>query len=188
MIAYLKQQLRVEEYGGARAWLAHLQAKAADLAGLYQSQERVDWSRVRRLVFVCKGNICRSPYAEFRARALGWSAVSMGLDALAGSAADAGAISAASQRGIDLQPHRSTRFAKALIAPSDLILGFEPWHVQGIRHQLGSSAAQVALAGLWSTPRRPDMGDPHNRGTRYFGICYALIDSCVAQLTSSRQA
>jgi protein-tyrosine phosphatase len=187
MIAFLKRQLRVEEYGGARAWLAHLQASTADLFGAYGGQQQVDWSRVRRLVFVCKGNICRSPYAELRARSWQWESVSMGLEALAGSAADTAAIEAAARRGINLHDHRSTRFSVELIRPTDLVLGFEPWHVQAVQRQLSGTAHQCALVGLWSSPRRPDLGDPHGRGARYFDICYELIDSSVRHLVTSGQ-
>lgn len=188
MIAFLKRQLRVEEYGGARAWLAHLQASAADVLGVYRSQRQVDWSRVQRLVFVCKGNICRSPYAECRARAMGLESVSMGLDALAGSAADTAAIEAGARRGIDLSGHRSTRFAANLIRPTDLVLGFEPWHLQAMQQPLEGAACQRALVGLWSSPCRPDLGDPHARSARYFDICYGLIDSSVQYVVVKRHS
>ena len=183
MIAFLKRQFRVDEYGGTRSWLAHLHASAADALGRYGAQERVEWSRVQRLVFVCKGNICRSPYAEFKARALGMPAVSMGLDALAGSRADSAAIAAASRRGIEIAHHRSTRFAADLVGPADLVLGFEPWHVQAIATRLAGTATPSALVGLWSTPRRPDLGDPHTRSAEYYDICYQLIDSSLQQLS-----
>lgn len=188
MIALLKRMLHVDEYGGTRSWLAHLQASAADAIGRYGAQERVDWPRVERLVFVCKGNICRSPYAEFRARAMGMNSVSMGLDALAGSRADDAAIAAATRRGVELQSHRSTRFAVDLIRPTDLVLGFESWQVQVVVGQLGGTAAQAALVGLWSTPRRPNLGDPHLRGPGYFDICYALIDSSLQKMAALHKA
>jgi protein-tyrosine phosphatase len=187
MIAYLKHRLRITDYGGSKAWLAHWQSVVADAAGLYRNIDKVDWTRVERLVFVCKGNICRSPYGEYRARLLGWSAVSMGLEALAGSTADSQAIEAAARRNVDLRAHRSTRFSAQLLTSSDLVLGFEPWHLQQMRKQRGSSVAQMTLAGLWSQPRRPDIGDPHNRGLHYFDICYSLIDTGLQTMTACKR-
>lgn len=137
-------------------------------------------------MFVCKGNICRSPYGEARARSLGWSTLSMGLDARSGSVADAAAIAAAARRGLDLQPHRSLRFDGSQLATGDLLLGFEAWHVAGIRRQLADRRVAVALAGLWSTPRRPHIADPHGRSARYFDLCFGVIDSSLQALTALR--
>ena len=41
---------------------------------------QIKWEDVDRLVFVCTGNICRSAYAEYKARSLGMSATSFGID------------------------------------------------------------------------------------------------------------
>ena len=188
MIAYLKQRLRFTDYGGGKAWLAHWQSTIAEAAGWYRDVKQVDWSRVERLVFVCKGNICRSPYGQYRAAAMGWSAISMGLEALPGSFADADAIEAASRRDVDLRAHRSTRYSPQLLMSTDLVLGFEPWHLQQMRKQPGSSVAQLTLAGLWCEPRRPDLGDPHNRGLHYFDICYSLIDTALQTMTRCRRS
>ena len=187
MIAFLKRHLQVEDHGGVKGWLEHLHARGADTLGLYRNQQRIDWPQVQRLVFVCKGNICRSPYGEARARSLGWATLSMGLEARSGSTADPDAIAAAARRGIDLQPHRSLRFDVGQLAEGDLLLGFEDWHVAGIRQQVSRRRVAIALVGLWSTPRRPHIADPHGRSARYFDLCFGLIDSSLQALTALRQ-
>ena len=186
MIAFIKRHLRVEDHGGAKGWLEHLQARTADALGLYRDQQRIDWPHIQRLVFVCKGNICRSPYGEARARSLGWRTLSMGLDARSGSVADPDAVAAAARRSIDLQPHRSLRFDPAHLAEGDLLLGFEAWHVAGIRKQVSGPSVAVALVGLWSTPRRPHITDPHGRSARYFDLCFDNIDTSLQALTALR--
>lgn len=35
------------------------------LIGSYRPYGRVDWHRAQRLMLVCRGNICRSPFAHF---------------------------------------------------------------------------------------------------------------------------
>lgn len=187
MIAFLKRQLQVEDHGGVKGWLEHVHARGADALGLYRNQQRIDWPQVQRLVFVCKGNICRSPYGEARARSLGWATLSMGLEARSGSTADPDAIAAAARRDIDLQPHRSLRFDVGQLAEGDLLLGFEDWHVAAIRQQVSRRRVAIALVGLWSTPRRPHIADPHGRSARYFDLCFGLIDSSVQALTALRQ-
>jgi protein-tyrosine-phosphatase len=112
----------------------------------------------------------------------------MGLEALPGSCADADAIEAASRRDVDLRAHRSTRYSPQLLKSTDLVLGFEPWHLQQMRQETGSGIAQMTLAGLWSQPRRPDLGDPHNRGLHYFDICYSLIDTAMQTMTQCKRS
>src|ERR1035441_957189 len=69
--------------------------------GLLSSLERLDWHSVQRLVFVCKGNICRSAYGEEKAKNLGIQAISFGLDAKGENPATEMAIRLAWIRGID---------------------------------------------------------------------------------------
>jgi protein-tyrosine phosphatase len=179
MLGLIKHWLNVAQYGGSKPWLRHQMAVAGWCVGFYRSYQAVDWSRVQRLVFVCKGNICRSPYAEVRARTLGLASISMGLDTRPDSLADPQAIRAAALKGIDLAAHRSTLFDSSVLGPGDLLVGFEPWHAQAMLSGAVASGAQVTLAGLWSQPLRPDVGDPHGRTDTYFAVCYEVLDSAV---------
>ena len=79
-----------------RAWYYGLGARL----GLYRQYGPADRGEVRRLVFVCKGNICRSPFAEAVARAAGADAVSYGLDARDGLPANPSAIRTARKFGL----------------------------------------------------------------------------------------
>ena len=49
--------------GLGRLSLSH----AANAAGRYAAYRDIDWHGVERLVFVCAGNICRSPYGDRKA-------------------------------------------------------------------------------------------------------------------------
>ena len=179
MLGWLKHSLNVADYGGSQAWLRHQLALVSWRLGFFRRYANVDWSRVQRLVFVCKGNICRSPYAEARARSLGLDSISMGLDTRPESLADPQAIRAAALNGLNLVAHRSTLFDSSVLGPSDLLIGFEPWHAQAMLTGAAACGAQVTLAGLWSKPLRPDIGDPHGRTPEYFAVCYGVLDSAV---------
>jgi protein-tyrosine phosphatase len=179
---WLKEALLVNRFGGAGGLLRHFAARARVYAGLYRSMETVQWSRVQRLVFVCTGNICRSPYAEVRARSLGLEAASLGLETTPGSHAPASAVKNARARGMDLCPHRSRLFDHDLLGDTDLVVGFEPWQVQMVQNGRHYGNAQLTLAGLWSKPLRPDICDPLGRSDEYFQICYDLIDSSIANM------
>jgi len=175
-----------ERFGGRRAYVNHLTARGLYLLGAYSTLLNVNWRAVERLVFVCKGNICRSPYAEARARALGVEAVSFGLEADDGSPADASAQRNAKQRQLNLSAHRSTRLDGAQLLPKDLVLLFEPGQVVQCRFRLGP-VAKLSLAGLWAQPTRPYVCDPYGRSDACFQECFSVIDAGVAALASHLQ-
>jgi protein-tyrosine phosphatase len=172
-----------ERYGGRRAYLHHLATRALSLAGTYRSLTEIDWRAVERLVFVCKGNICRSPYAAARARLMGIDAVSFGLEADDGTLADPAASRNAQQRKLDLSGHRSLRLDKVHLHVNDLLLVFEPRQLRAVQERCGAGPV-VTLAGLWSRPARPYVSDPYGRSDLYFQECFAVIDASVAALAA----
>src|SRR5262245_52514417 len=89
-------------YGTRRTWFQHHLCSILHRTGWFRSLERIDWGRVERLIFICKGNICRSPYAEARARGLGLTVASFGLEATPGQPPDATACRLARRRGVPL--------------------------------------------------------------------------------------
>lgn len=172
----------VELYGGRRGYVAHLGARAAYALGLYRSAKVINWNAVERLVFVCHGNICRSPYASARARACGARAISLGLEAADGADANEDAARNALPRGIDLKDHRSTRVQTSLILPGDLIVAFEPVHLARLSHLSTSGTAEFTLLGLWAHPVRPHIQDPYGRSDQYFQQCFTTIDRNIREL------
>jgi len=164
-------------YGSLRGLLRLLLSRL----GTSRRFATVDWTRVERLVFVCTGNICRSPYAEALARRAGVPAISVALRGRTGAPAYPAAIVAARVEGVDLGAHRSTAIEEADLGPGDLLVAMEPWQATAI---LGRGGAQVTLLGLWSTPRRPHLHDPHGLSDDYFRTCFAIVDSAVASIVA----
>ena len=172
----------IELFGGGRGLLEHVRARTLYGLGVYRKSRDIDWSAVRRLVFVCKGNVCRSPYACMKARALGAPAVSFGLEATPGRPADPTALKNALSRGIDLAAHRSMRMEPASIAGGDLVIVFEPSQLsETIRMSIGQTPF-VSLLGIWTSPERPHIQDPYGRRDRYFQQCFAVIDENVKEI------
>ncbi|MBW4052632.1 MAG: phosphotyrosine protein phosphatase [Proteobacteria bacterium] len=134
-----------------------------------------------RLVFVCRGNICRSPYGGLRASSLGVRAVSFGLDAAEGAPANPVASRNALLRGVDLSAHCSARLETDRLSDGDLVLVFEPAQLAEVRRRLGDRTA-VGLLGVWARPRRPHIQDPYGRSDRYFQQCFAVIDASIDAL------
>ena len=173
--------LDIELYGGKRGFLEHARARVLYALGTYGQDQEIDWAAVARLVFVCKGNICRSPYASAKARSLGAPAVSLGLEAADGSPADPAALRNALQRGVDLSAHRSLRAESTSFAAGDLVMVFEPVHLAEIRRR-STRATPASLLGVWTPPKRPHIQDPYGRGDKYFQQCFSVIDANVAAI------
>lgn len=121
-----------------------------------------------RILFVCSGNTCRSPFAEavFRARAAargldGVEAVSAGTGALDGTAASEGTYLAALELGADVSGHRSRRLTRELIDEADLILTMGRAHRDVVERSGG--AGKVHLLGEYAglTGRAAEVPDPY---------------------------
>lgn len=173
-----------ELYGGRRAYAAHLSARALYALGKFRSAENIAWDAIARLVFVCHGNICRSPYASARARALGVKAISFGLDASDGMHADESASQNALVRRLDLSIHCSARLRAPVLAQGDLIVVFEPGQLSRMREKSIAGLAGITLLGIWTQPTRPYIHDPYGRSDRYFQSCFSAIDRNVQELVT----
>ena len=172
----------VELYGGRRGYLEHVRTRALYALGAYRSARDIDWAAVTRLVFVCKGNICRSPYASAKARLLGVPSASFGLEAAEGAPADPAASRTAHSRAVDLSAHRSARRESCRITDDDLLVVFEPSQLAEIRRWRADRMPRATLLGIWAQPIRPHIQDPYGRSDRYFERCFSIIDANIAEL------
>lgn len=95
-----------------------------------------------RVIFVCTGNICRSPMAEVVLRALsaqnglGARVVSRSAgtgDWHVGERADGRTLDALSRRGLDGSHHRARQFSAAAFSENDLIVALDRTHERILR-------------------------------------------------------
>jgi protein-tyrosine phosphatase len=173
-----------EKYGGKRAWLrTHAYRLMDGLRLLPSGSAEYQLWEFKRLVFACQGNICRSPYGEARARQLGISSASFGLDADNGKEANLAAASVARQRGLILDFHRATHFSKFPFEAGDLILAFEPQQLaQLISSGILPEFTAADLLGRWCSPAFPYLHDPYGLDDAYFNSCFNRIDQALARL------
>lgn len=92
----------------------------------------------KRIIFVCSGNICRSPLAEaiaqqmFADRGLSGMAISMGTLGIHGRPAANNSIRAASEIDIDLEGHRSQGMQAGMLELADWLVVMEQEHARAI--------------------------------------------------------
>ena len=96
---------------------------------------------MKRILFVCTGNTCRSPMAECMLREMlnqlqlsnGYQVLSAGTYALSGAPASMGAQRAMQRRGLSLASHKSRAVTSALLESCDLIIGLSQSHIAQLR-------------------------------------------------------
>ena len=113
---------------------------------------------MKTVLFVCTGNICRSPMAEglFR-RAVAdqndFQAMSAGLGAANGQPPSAFAVQAVQELGIDISGIRSRMLTPELVQAADYIVGMTHSHVDSILLLYPQAAEKYAeLAKLLGLP------------------------------------
>ncbi|MBL7076720.1 MAG: low molecular weight protein arginine phosphatase [Kiritimatiellae bacterium] len=79
------------------------------------------------VVFVCTGNVCRSPMAEYLLRAHpalgpGWDVCSAGLAAGFGIPASREAVDVMREKGIDISAHSSRPLSNELVVAAELVV------------------------------------------------------------------
>jgi protein-tyrosine phosphatase len=149
------------------------------------ADQPADPATIRRLVFVCQGNVCRSAFAHVAARRAGLRAASLGLSTTTGRPAHPPAIDAARALGHDLSSHSATDLADYVPQAGDLLLAMEVRQMQRLAADPRLSQVPRMLLGRWTRPMMPHLHDPYGLDDRYMAQCLRRIDAAVARLAFS---
>jgi protein-tyrosine phosphatase len=140
---------------------------------------------INSILFVCLGNICRSPLAEgvlgavLAERGIAGDIV---LDSAAtsgweiGSAPDPRSIAVAAQHGVDISGQRARKVLPEDFSRFDLILGMDKANVHDLK-ALAPPAARdrVHLYLDFATGNAADVPDPYYDGAEAFASVYRMI-------------
>ena len=163
--------------GAMRLALAHAEV----LTGL-SGAVKPDPAKVRRLVFVCHGNICRSAYADVLARRAGMNVASFGLSTSSDKPAWPAVSEVAAARGVDMAAHRTTRIEDYVPLPGDYLLGMETRHLRKLAAHPLTAVLPRGLLGAYADPSYPHLHDPYQLGPAYMEVCLTRIERAVAGL------
>lgn len=171
-------------YGSKHGLLRYVKYSVLRMLGVYSRFNKIDFTNVTRLVFVCKGNICRSPLAEAVARKHNIPSMSFGLDTRGNAPADPRAIAWASANGYDLNKHVTVRVDQYQPQPGDLLVGMEPKHAYELEQRFAQAPVQITVLGLWLSRPLAYLHDPYNTNAQYFDLCETLVQAAVLELIS----
>jgi protein-tyrosine phosphatase len=171
-------------YGTHRGWvrleLARMEARLGRIEPFLHWQPQ----GVKRLVFVCLGNINRSAYGHVYTRSLtDFPIVSMGLSTHTGAPATDQARKEALSRGQSLEAHTATDMSDYQWQEGDLLLAMEIRHAHKLREKYGEHA-QILLLGSLTKKRFIHLHDPHTLSDAYFTTCFDRIEEACQRLVS----
>lgn len=141
--------------------------------------------QVRRVVFVCRGNICRSAFAHHEALKYGMNVASLGLATSSGRACPTATIAGAARAGVDLSAHRARSWPDFDVRSGDLFLATEVRQAHELRRLLGTrDDVQVCLLGMWCTPAMPHLHDPYTLSDAYLDRCFERVSQAIRKLSA----
>lgn len=151
-----------------------------------------------KILFVCTGNLCRSPMAEILLRQqvqqkqLDWVVESAGTWAQNGLPASEYAIQAMAGRGLDLRAHRSRLINRQIVQEAGAIFVMTRGHAEALRLEFADMAHKVYLLSQLDAGRVYDIDDPFGGSLLEYQHCAAelerLIQDGLALLETMAQA
>lgn len=151
----------------------------------------------KSILYVCKGNICRSPFAERLMKKLVekrsndlLTIRSAGIDATVMNPPLKEAIDSAKIFGISMDDHRSRRLTQELIKGSDMIVVMEVEHLKQLEEAYPGSKGRCFLLSMFSHDKRRgasyyskyNIADPYGENIDQFILCYEKIEMCINNL------
>jgi len=145
---------------------------------------------MKTILFVCTGNVCRSPMAEALLRRAtrdrsDLRAISAGIGAIYGQPPSSHAVRALSEVGVTLEGFRSRMLTAELVDQADYIFGMTRGHVEGINLLYPHAAEKTFLLREFDEslgPYEKDIADPIGGSIEVYLACRDQLEQGIASL------
>jgi protein-tyrosine-phosphatase len=143
---------------------------------------------LKKLLFVCSGNTCRSPLAEGIAKKIfpeellkEVEITSAGSSALDGLPASTLAIQVAGKHSVDLTEHKATLLNKSLVTEADLIITMASSHRDTVGVIEPSALEYTYVLTALCDEESGDIPDPIGLGVAEYEKTYRIVEKCLRQ-------
>ncbi len=174
------------EMGRIVRWTWELITRKAGLTLLSRPQiRRAQSARARKalrdarsVLFVCMGNICRSPFAEHFGRQVlpeYMRIKSCGYHPVEGRSSPVEAMAAAREFGVDLTEHRSQAISPELVRQADVIFTFDEDNRRSVLSRFPEARSKTFRIGLLDPQGPAVIRDPFGGTVQDYREIYGLI-------------
>jgi len=138
---------------------------------------------INNILFICIGNICRSPMAEglLKQRLPEKAVYSAGINALIGAPADRLSVQVMWENGIDISAHRARSLGAWMVSGADLILTMDQDQKRFIELRYPESRGKLFRIGEFG---QYDVPDPFRQDLVAFRASHHLIVQGVDDLVA----
>ena len=152
---------------------------------------------VKRILFVCTGNSCRSVMAERLMRHVlqraGIGAVtveSAGVFAMTGMQPTSETLRVLREIGIDGADHRARLLTPEMAQAADLVFVMEQFHLDEVLRRIPSAKDKIYLLktyglSLVEVEQNPSIPDPIGKPMEVYEVCFAEIREAVERIARS---
>ncbi len=147
------------------------------------------WSDAESLLFVCLGNVCRSPFAERLALdQIGRRhATSAGHYPVSGRRAPELALATAQTFGVDLGSHRSRVLSRRMLEEADAVFVFDEENYEAVISLHRGAAERTHLLGALSAEGAVRIKDPFGGPASAYETAYRRIAGAIAAAEEARR-
>ncbi|MBW8823485.1 MAG: ATP-grasp domain-containing protein [Xanthomonadales bacterium] len=139
---------------------------------------------IRNLLFLCYGNICRSPFAERLAQRSmpALDVTSAGFHPRSGRASPAHVVHAARVHAIDLTDWSSREVTGRMVADADCIVVMDLSHVEKMQANFPEAMERTTLLGLFNRGGPVELADPYALSPEKTGVVMGDMVRAIAGL------
>jgi protein-tyrosine-phosphatase/predicted ATP-grasp superfamily ATP-dependent carboligase len=193
----IRRPLDRYRYIGLRTTLELLRLRALSAVGVNAHDRPSDPSAVRSVLFVCEGNIIRSPMAEALLRQylkgsdnrLEISISSAGLALQLRAQADGRAVTVAREFGVSLDEHRPRNLVREQVHQADAIFIMDHLNLAKMMVSYPEAASKTFFLGAYLDSERKsvniDIADPYDGSLGDVRECYKELEACVRKLATA---
>ena len=144
---------------------------------------------MKKILFVCSGNTCRSPLAEGIAKKVlsqtvdgGLEVLSAGTSTVDGFPASEFSVEVADDNGIDISGHQSQFLSATLVREADLIVTMGRNHRETVLVIDPDAIEYTKTLTEFSADLSGDIPDPIGGSREVYSSTYSAIEHCISEM------